>query len=130
MGNWPFDDLLMNSSYGFAPGGGGPYSFRLYETLAAGAIPVVTDDMILPWEDTRGVKWDECVIRISEPELKSLRDVLLAIAPPGSQAFASRHAACAKLWDNLGVVEEIHGMWIQAKFWSEIRGRIETARRK
>jgi hypothetical protein len=45
---WPsYLELLLNSSFGFSPGGGGPYSFRFLEILAAGAVPVVTDDLIL-----------------------------------------------------------------------------------
>lgn len=122
---WEFDEMLGNSSYCFAPGGGGPYSFRLFECMSRGAIPVVTDDLILPWEDTSGITWDTCVIRVTESELKSLSDVLLAIAPPGSSEFVARVAACGLLWDSLGLKNsEKPEKWIHTKFWSEMKLRI------
>lgn len=37
-------DLLLKSTFGFSPRGDSHYSFRLAETLAAGAVPVILDD--------------------------------------------------------------------------------------
>ena len=56
--------LLLNSTFVFAPGGGGPHSYRFAEVLAAGAVPVTTADLLLPFEPE--VSWDECVVRVAE----------------------------------------------------------------
>eukprot|EP00614_Pseudopedinella_elastica_P013858 CAMPEP_0172585690 /NCGR_PEP_ID=MMETSP1068-20121228/5085_1 /TAXON_ID=35684 /ORGANISM="Pseudopedinella elastica, Strain CCMP716" /LENGTH=636 /DNA_ID=CAMNT_0013380239 /DNA_START=178 /DNA_END=2088 /DNA_ORIENTATION=- len=191
-------ELARNSTFGFSPGGGGPYSFRFFEVLAAGAIPVVTEDLVLPWSDggpgalpsppmlrrkkgegalpspafesprrngsaanagwssgaeARLPPWDACVVRVSESELFALREVLEAIAPPGSRALALRQAACRVLYDELFLGYSLlggapgthaHGMakslatkdgdvqWflsqmLYRRFWGELRARIKKA---
>ena len=45
-----YDELLLHSTFAFTPGGGGPHSYRFTEALLAGAIPVVTNDLLLPFE--------------------------------------------------------------------------------
>lgn len=97
--------LLTASSFGFAPGGGGPYSFRLLEVLGAGSVPVLPDDLMLPWEGSTqqppALAWDECAVRVSRAELKALGEVISAIAAPGTAQFERRRAACARLWAQL-----------------------------
>jgi hypothetical protein len=104
---WSYDDLLLNSSFGFSPGGGGPYSFRFFEILASGGVPVVSDDLVLPFEglpwkesyrSSWGDVWDSCVVRVSDAELFALPEVLVAIARPGSAAFDLRRRACGDIW--------------------------------
>jgi len=41
-------EMLLNSTFGFAPRGDAHYSFRLTEILAAGAVPVIIDDEATP----------------------------------------------------------------------------------
>lgn len=95
--------VLVNSSFGFAPGGSGPYSFRFTELLAAGAVPVVPEDLVLPWADGlhRPLDWAACVVRVSRAEVRALGDVVLALAPDGSAARRARRAACARVWEAL-----------------------------
>lgn len=95
--------VLTNSSFGFAPGGAGAYSFRFSELPAAGAIPVVTEDLVLPWSDALylPLDWAACVVRVSRAEVRALGDVVLALAPEGSAARLTRRAACARVWDAL-----------------------------
>ncbi|KAJ1624786.1 hypothetical protein T492DRAFT_259295 [Pavlovales sp. CCMP2436] len=47
MPNRTYVDTLRRSSFVFAPGGAGPYTFRLIEAMAAGAVPVVTAVTVL-----------------------------------------------------------------------------------
>jgi len=113
---WPdYVSMIRNSSFGLAPGGGGPYSFRFFEVLAGGAVPVVTQDLVLPWEfeeghdhqdpNEQGKKrippWDDCVIRLSDSELFALPEVLDTLAKPGTKAFFKRRKACAAIWESL-----------------------------
>ena len=103
---WPFDSILFNSTFGVAFGGGGPYSWRFYEALSAGAIPVVTDDMLMPWWDgdrytaSHGGEswdvegWEQCVVFLGEPELFDLAAALTLVA---SKGLARRRASCAAI---------------------------------
>ncbi len=65
--------VLSASKFVLCPRGVGPSSFRLYETLALGAVPVVLSDS---WCPPRRVPWDSCCIRVKESEVSSLPDVL------------------------------------------------------
>lgn len=137
--SYSFEDLLFNCSFGFAPGGGGPYSFRFSEALFAGAVPVVTDDLVLPMEDA-GIsrkRWDECVVRVTLEELFALREVLMAVAAPGSAAFVRRQIACEQIWHKLfadGLKSSpgskvAHAASVHRLFWESIRQRIVISRK-
>jgi hypothetical protein len=64
-----YKDVLSRSRFSLCPRGTGPNTMRFWESLQAGAIPVViSDDLTLP----EGVDWGECVVWISEAEF--LRD--------------------------------------------------------
>ena len=62
--------LLADSTFFFAPGGGGAHSYRLAEGLAAGSIPVLTEGMLLPFEPE--ISWDACAVRVAPSELSTL----------------------------------------------------------
>jgi hypothetical protein len=135
MPNRTYVETLARSDFGFAPGGTGPYTYRLMETLAAGAVPVVTLDMLLPFEGVLD-EWERCVIRVSYAELRELRATLLLIAPPGSDAFRARLAACRALWEAHFVGGEPARRSADAyrnstarTFWAELRARVDAAAR-
>jgi hypothetical protein len=97
-------ELMASSAFGFAPGGAAPDSYRFTEVLSAGSIPVVPDDLVLPWEASawRPLPWAECAIRASRAELRALGELVRAVAPAGSEARRRRRAACARIWAELG----------------------------
>ena len=64
-----YSQVLVDSTFFYAPGGGGAHSYRLAEGLAAGAIPVLVAGMLLPFEPE--VSWEACAVHISESELPS-----------------------------------------------------------
>ena len=73
-----YQDVLARSRYSLCPRGAGPGTIRFWESLRAGAIPVVfADDLALPAE----VNWDDCIIRIPEKDLYLLNNILQAITP-------------------------------------------------
>lgn len=61
---------LSKSKFGFAPRGMGSNSFRLYECLMVGTIPISTDVIEYPFDDE--VNWDDFTIRGSLDNLNGL----------------------------------------------------------
>lgn len=61
---------LAESKFVFCPRGVGSSSFRLYETLLAGSVPIVVDMIQFPFEEE--VNWDDFVIKGSSTEIHSL----------------------------------------------------------
>jgi hypothetical protein len=70
--------VISASKFVLCPRGVGPSSFRLYETLAMGAVPVILSDS---WCPPRRVPWDSCCIRVKESDVSSLPDVLRRYEP-------------------------------------------------
>lgn len=87
-----YDQLLYNSTFGFAPGGSGPGSFRFGEILSAGGIPVVVPDTILPFWPA--LDWSPCVVQVSESCLVDLPQILRNMT---NQDITRRQYACRKL---------------------------------
>jgi hypothetical protein len=65
--------VLGRSRFVLCPRGRGTSSFRLYETLAAGRVPVVISD---EWVAPAGPDWDACCLRWPEGETHGLVDLL------------------------------------------------------
>lgn len=122
--------LLLDSTFGFAPGGGGPYSYRFLEVLAAGAVPVVTEDLVLPFNDV--LPWEECVVRVSWAELRGLGRVLRALAPPRSRALRRRLDACMQIWLRMALSKaptpDDFSRGVGKLFWDELEARIRPPR--
>lgn len=79
-----YRDVLSRSRFSLCPRGTGPSTIRFWESLQAGAIPVlIADAMTLP----KGVNWDECIIKIPEKELHTINDALSSISHEQEQAM-------------------------------------------
>lgn len=75
--NYSFGDL-MNSTFGLAPAGRGPSSFRLLEILSAGSIPVlVSDNFVLPFDML--IQWERCVLMFPTTEMHRILPTLRAL---------------------------------------------------
>jgi len=61
---------LGKAKFGFAPRGVGSNSFRLYECLMVGTIPIATDVIEYPFTDD--VNWDDIAVRGSLDNLDNL----------------------------------------------------------
>ena len=55
----PDIENILNSDLALCPSGNGKFSYRLYESLALGVIPVVFDDCLYPFQTIDG--WENCV---------------------------------------------------------------------
>ncbi len=64
-----YQDVLGRSRFVLCPRGRGTSSFRLYETLAAGRVPVIISD---DWVAPPGPDWDACCLRWPEGHTRGL----------------------------------------------------------
>ena len=72
-----YQAVLARSRFSLCPRGTGPSSIRFWESLQAGAIPlVIADGMVLP----EGFDWETAIIRIPEKEATTINEVLKTIS--------------------------------------------------
>lgn len=87
-GNWsttvPMDnfkrflDITCSSKFALAPRGYGRQSFRMYEILQLGTVPVyVSDFHYLPWSDE--LDWNDFCVPVNEDEIEEIDDILKSI---------------------------------------------------
>ena len=74
-----YTELLRNSAFGATPGGDAYYSYRFSETMSAGAIPVVNNDIWLPPFNDHVVNWKDCAVFVPSEEFHKTIDILRAI---------------------------------------------------
>jgi hypothetical protein len=68
---------LLGSAYAFVTRGAGNFSYRLYEVLSCGRIPVfVNNDSVLPLENL--IDWRKHLIWVEEKDISKLDKILLA----------------------------------------------------
>lgn len=82
-----YRSVLSRSRFSLCPRGTGPSTIRFWESLGAGAIPVLfADAMRLPPYD-----WESCMIRIPEKQAGSVNQILATISP---EREAKMRSAC------------------------------------
>jgi len=70
-----FIDYALNSKFCLCPRGYGLNSFRIYESMQLGCIPVIiTDKFYLPWEDE--LDWKDFSVLITENDIPNLEHIL------------------------------------------------------
>jgi hypothetical protein len=75
-GKMPFVNNIFNNQYNICVSGHGNYSFRLYEVLSAGRIPVfINTDCVLPFEEF--IDWKKHVVWIEEKDVNKADQYLL-----------------------------------------------------
>ncbi len=75
-----FQDVLSRSRFSLCPWGYGQNTIRFWESLQAGAIPVLLADRIaLP--EIEGINWDDCIVRVPEKDTSSVDSIIRAIPP-------------------------------------------------
>ncbi|MDR2208216.1 MAG: glycosyltransferase family 47 protein [Azoarcus sp.] len=95
-----YNAVLSDSVFAFCPEGAGPNTLRLWEALAAGAIPVViVEDWLWPEIELDALSWDDAVIRCGRQEVEGLLEHLrrLLANEPGRLAWMQRN--CRRLYD-------------------------------
>lgn len=108
-------DLLENmieSDYIVCARGGGNFSYRLYETLSAGRVPVFVDsDCVLPFDDI--LPWREFCIWINENDLDNIAEYIKDFhASKSPSDFIALQHTCRNIWEDwlspLGFFSNIH----------------------
>lgn len=90
---------MLGSDYVLCARGGGNYSYRLYEALSAGRIPLFIDtDCVLPFEDR--IDWRELCVWVDEREVDDVAERLASfhdsLTPP---EFEERQHECRRIWE-------------------------------
>ena len=84
--NATYLDILEQSKFVLCPRGIGVSSWRLFETMRAGRIPVIISDN---WIEPEGPNWSTCSIRINESDLDSISGLLEENEEKASQLAAN-----------------------------------------
>jgi len=90
---------LAESDYVLAARGEGNYSFRLYEALAAGRVPLYLDtEAVLPLESV--VPWRDLCVVVPQRDARRVGSIAAAAhARTSSDDFVLRQAACRSAWE-------------------------------
>jgi len=68
-----FKDILSNSIFALCPRGYGPASYRMYEAIQFGCIPIyISDEFWLPFSDK--IDWDKLCVLIKEDEIETISE--------------------------------------------------------
>ncbi len=85
-----YGEILAASAFVLCPRGGGPASFRLFETMMLGRSPVVISD---EWMPPVGPKWDEVAVRVRERDVERVPALLEARREEAAAMGAAARAA-------------------------------------
>ena len=78
---------IINSKFVLCPRGWATSTYRMYEVMELGRIPVVLSDQ---WIAPSGPDWDRCIVRVPEADYKSLPERLHKLEPQWDSM--ARHA--------------------------------------
>jgi len=68
-----YAEVIARSKFVLCPRGAGPSSFRIFETMAAGRVPVILSD---EWVAPEGPAWDQCAVFIPENQIDHIGEIL------------------------------------------------------
>jgi xylogalacturonan beta-1,3-xylosyltransferase len=106
-----FRRLMLRSWFALCPRGFGPASFRIYEALQLGCIPVIISDKYrYPYADE--VDWSEFSVHVREHDIKRIPKILAGIGPNKRlkminaglsfhKNYCTKQAVCEKIISNI-----------------------------
>ena len=68
-----YAEVIQNSKFVLCPVGSGPSSFRLFETMAAGRVPVIISD---EWVPPLGPTWADFSITVPERKVRGIAEIV------------------------------------------------------
>jgi len=78
----PMREVGFNSMFGLSPRGYGPASFRMYETMQMGGIPIyISDEFWLPFADE--IEWDKAALLVKDTEIETIPDLVNGLIESG-----------------------------------------------
>lgn len=92
-------DVARESDYVFCVRGAGNFSYRLYETLSLGRVPVFLDtDCVLPCEHR--IDWESLMVVVPARELDEIGATVAAFhARLGPEGFGRLQHECRRVWE-------------------------------
>jgi hypothetical protein len=113
-----YRSVVSDSLFVLCPRGGGTSSIRLYETLAAGRVPVIISDA---WTPPLGPDWSACSIRWPEgvtdglvEHLESMRDLAPAMGARARSVFEAWFAPEVAFHHLASLLEQLHQSMVAA----------------
>lgn len=73
-----YKDILARSRFSLCPRGKEPGSIRFYESLQAGAIPILISD---DWRLPETFDWTRCVVKVKESDTLKIPEIIARISP-------------------------------------------------
>ena len=100
---------MVESDYILCGRGAGNFSYRLYETLSCGRIPVFVDtDCVLPYHDV--APWREHCVWVDEGDLESVGDLVAKFHEGlGDGEFEELQRGCRRFWEEYVAPEGFFG---------------------
>lgn len=93
-----FFSNLKNNTFGFCCRGSGNFSFRFYEILSMGRIPVLlSTDSVLPFDDHIG--YEECCIIVNMSEVSTLGDRVHKFYTENKESIKHIQTKCREVYD-------------------------------
>ena len=89
-----YGQVTARSKFVLCPRGSGTASFRLFETLSLGRVPVILSD---DWVETPGPDWASCAVRVPQSEIAQL-PALLEAREAEFQTLAANARATWEAW--------------------------------
>ena len=91
---------IIDTDYTLCVRGAGNFSYRLYETLSCGRIPVFVDtDCVLPYDSV--VDWKKYCVYIDESEIGQIGEKVADFHASLSPAdFEELQRSCRKFWED------------------------------
>lgn len=95
-----FVQNIVNSDYTLCARGAGNFSYRLYETLCCGRIPIfINTDCVLPFNDI--INWKDLCIWVEEEEIPDIADIIIGFHQSISNSrFIDMQKKCREVWEN------------------------------
>lgn len=101
-----FLDITLKSKFGLAPRGYGCTSFRLYELLKLGVVPVyVSDHFIIPYKEL--FDFSEICVIVHLNDISRLKEILLGISDEKYQSMRDAYKKYEHLFTVTGMCEYI-----------------------
>jgi hypothetical protein len=87
-----YASVIARSKFVLCPKGAGPSSFRVFETMSAGRVPVIISDL---WVPPAGPDWNACAIFIPEKQIERIGEIL----EKQEDRFPAMAAAARREWE-------------------------------
>ena len=99
-----FGRILSQSRFSLCPRGSGPGTIRFWESLCAGAIPVlIADGLKLPV----GPCWEDTVVRCPEGNVQDLEEIIRGIDPEREALLRRNCLLASETFARAGLVEPV-----------------------